>query len=221
MSKSRNIDSEVADALRQMRKISKTGRAENNRSLRPGRNTLRRMDTGELVGAYRQEVVDRHIHGIEDVRWGSLATEFERRELREAAEEARRRAPYDHQDATTAMGTVAAGIVAGSVIAGSFRENSQIENAVNDRANELGAADEPVETQRETSVLSHSEYIADLEEVDAGDDAISAIAYSAELNGDNPEEAMMPSAEEVETDMVSSAVLEEIAEAEDTQAAEM
>ena len=221
MSKSHNIDAEVADALRQMRRISNTARMETHRSLRQGRNALRRMDTCELVGAYRQEVVDRRIHGIEDTRWDSLATELERRELREAAEEARRRAPYDHHDATTAMGTVTAGIVAGSVIAGSYRENTHIENAVNDRADALGAADTPVETQRDTSVLTHSEYIADLDEIDAGDDAISAITYSAELNGDNPGEAMMPSAEEVETDIVSSAVLEEIVEAEDTQAAEM
>src|SRR5690625_4938107 len=100
MSKSHNIDAEVADALRQMRRISNTARMETHRSLRQGRNALRRMDTGELVGAYRQEVVDRRIHGIEDTRWESLATELERRELREAAEEARRRAPYDHHDAT-------------------------------------------------------------------------------------------------------------------------
>jgi hypothetical protein len=221
MPKSHNIDSEVADALRQMRRISNAAHMETHRSLRQGRNALRRMDTGELVGAYRQEVVDRRVHGIEDARWDSLADEFERRDLREAAEEARRRAPYDHHDATTAMGAMTAGIVAGAVIAGSYRENSRIENTVNDRAAELGAADEPVETQRETSVLSHSEYIADLEEIDAGDEAISAVAYSAEINGENPEEAMMPSAEEVETDMVSSAVLEEFVEAEDTQAAEM
>ena len=42
--------------------------------------------------------------------------------------------------------------------------------------------------------------------------------YSAEINGDNPEEAMIPSAEDVETDLVSGAVLDEIAQAEDEQA---
>lgn len=78
-----------------------------------------------------------------------------------------------------------------------------------------------VKESRETSPLNHSEYSADLEEIDADEETLIAADYSAGINGEDPEEAMIPSAEEVETDMVSSAVLEEIAEAEDTQAAEM
>ena len=116
------------------------------------------------------------------------------------------------------MGTITAGIVAGSVVVGAYRENSRIENAVNARADELGAAELPIETERETSVLTHDEYAADLEEVGAGDEALAAVEYSAEINGDNPEEAMIPSAEDVETDLVSGAVLDEIAQAEDEQA---
>src|SRR5699024_9686533 len=108
MSKSHNIDAEVADALRQMRRISNTARMETPRSTRQGRSGLRRMDTRELGGAYRREAIDRRIHSIEHTRRDTLATELERRELREAAEEAGRRAPYDHHDATTAMGTVTA-----------------------------------------------------------------------------------------------------------------
>ena len=84
MSASRTIDSEVADTLRQMRRMARSSTAVSNRSLRPGRNTLRRMNTGELVGAYRQEIVERRIHGVEDTRWEALSTELERRELREA-----------------------------------------------------------------------------------------------------------------------------------------
>lgn len=218
MSASYNIDAEVADTLRQMRRISRNAKVVSNRSVRPGRNSLRRMDSGELVGAYRHEMVERHIHGIEDTRWESLSTELERRELREAAEEIRRNEPREDRDPTTTMGTITAGIVAGSVVVGAYRENSRIENAVNARADELGAAELPIETEREKSVLTHDEYAADLEEVGAGDEALAAVEYSAEINGDNPEEAMIPSAEDVETDLVSGAVLDEIAQAEDEQA---
>ena len=74
MSASYNIDAEVADTLRQMRRISRNAKVVSNRSVRPGRNSLRRMDSGELVGAYRHEMVERRIHGIEDTRWESLST---------------------------------------------------------------------------------------------------------------------------------------------------
>ena len=67
-----------------------------------------------------------------------------------------------------------------------------------------------VKEARETSPLNHSEYSADLEEIDADEEKLIAADYSAGINGENPEEAMVP-----------GAVLEEIAEAEDTQAAEM
>lgn len=221
MSASRTIDSEVADTLRQMRRMSRGSTAVSNRSLRPGRNTLRRMNTGELVGAYRQEIVERRIHGVEDTRWESLSTELERRELREAAEEARRDDPAENRDATTTMGTMAAGIIAGSVVAGAYRETSRIENAVNDRAEELGSEDLPVDQLRETSPLTHSEYSADLEEVGADEQTLEAADYSAVINGENPEEAMLPHHEEVESELVSSAVLEEIVEAEDSSAAEL
>ncbi|MCQ9334906.1 hypothetical protein NQ042_12610 [Corynebacterium phoceense] len=216
MSRSRYVDLEVADALRQMRKIARVSQTQ-KRSLRPGRNALRRMDTGQLVNSFRQETVDRRIRGVEDTRWDSLADEFERRDLREAADEARRNAPYPERGVETALGAVAAGIVAGAA-AGSYRESDKLEEAVNDRVNELGGDELLVEQQRETEPLTATEYEQDLEEIGASEEAQEAARFSGNVNGENPAEGMIPRAEDVEAEIISGEALEEVEEAEDAAA---
>ena len=43
-----------------------------------------------------------------------------------------------------------------------------------------------VKEARETSPLNHSEYSADLEEIDADEEKLIAADYSAGINGENP-----------------------------------
>lgn len=78
-----------------------------------------------------------------------------------------------------------------------------------------------VKEARETSPLNHSEYSADLEEIDADEEKLIAADYSAGINGENPEEAMVPGVDEVESELVSAAVLDELAEAEQADSAEL
>ena len=78
-----------------------------------------------------------------------------------------------------------------------------------------------VKEARETNPLNHSEYSADLEEIDADEEKLIAADYSACINGENPEEAMVPGADEVESALVSAAVLDELAEAEQADSAEL
>ena len=78
-----------------------------------------------------------------------------------------------------------------------------------------------VKEARETSPLNHSEYSADLEEIDADEETLIAADYSAGINGENPEEAMVPGTDEVESELVSAAGLDELAEAEQAYSAEL
>src|SRR5699024_8554665 len=78
-----------------------------------------------------------------------------------------------------------------------------------------------VKEARETSPLNHSEYSADLEEIDADEEKLIAADYSAGINGENPEEAMVTGADEVESELVSAAVLDELAEPEPADSAEL
>lgn len=193
----KDIDREIADALRMVQSMPRGMRRGMGRSMRPGSNHLRRMRTGQLVREHRRDVT-RHDRGLERSSSDALAAELERRGLRDAAAEVRR-GPSDQVGqvvATTAMGVTAAGIMsaAGDGDINEDREGERLEAAVDDRVAELAGpdlADLPVDSEREKTALTGDELAEDLVEVGAPVEALDAHDYAAVVAGDNPQEGIV------------------------------
>lgn len=216
------IDQETHETLSVINNAPPAAKQGSGRSLRPGKNALRRMTLGRLVREYRIERVERERNNRPQRQWGSLAWELDRRGLKESADYVRRN-EEPHRDHRTGTSSIMAGAVAGIVgmsVAqriGEDREFDLIERSVDQRleSQDLGASELLVETERETSVLSSEEYRQDLAEVSVDDEVLEANDLAIDAVGEDAEAGMMPLETEDESALVAAQENEQVAESED------
>lgn len=189
-----DIDRELAEVLRLTQNLPRGARRGMGRSMRPGSNHMRRMSTGRLVREHRRDVNDRRERGLEHESSDALATELERRGLRDSADQVRRgpESQVAPVVAATAMGvaTAAAMTDAEEGAIDEDREGERIEAAVDERVEDL-AGDEfeelPIESERETTALTGDEVAEDLVEIGASEEARVAHDYASQIQGGDPQ----------------------------------
>lgn len=196
MNAEREIDQEIAEILRLSQGMSNRLRRGQGRSIRPGRNSLRRMKTGTLVREHRRQVNDDRRPNRDTVNPDvqraamlALAQEFNRRGLEESAAAIENQ--EQAQEATTHGGQQAQEVIEQAQAqrtANEDFEGTRLENLVDERVAELGGKDLPVVTERDTTALTSEELAEDLIEVEASPDAYDALAFSADINGHDPQQ---------------------------------
>lgn len=189
-----DLDTQLAETFRVIANSTAYPRPGRGRSIRPGKNALRRMKLGRLVQDYRVEISERQRTDLSDRSWKELADELDRRQLPQAARQVREGDHRGEMAITTVMAssTLAVLSIGAEKFTNEDQQNAELERMIDSHAEELGSAELPAELDRERDALSEAEYIADLEEVGADQAAIDAELFASEIAGDQPGVAMNP-----------------------------
>lgn len=194
-----DVDREIADTLRLVQALPRGRRMGRGRSIRRGRNHLRRMRVGQLVGERRRPMIEND-HDLGKASLERLAAELERRGLLRSADQIRRNDSMANAAETSAMAAAVTPILhaAHNGRIDADQESEQLAAAVDQRVAEI-AGDEleslPIETERETTALTASEVAEDLREVGAPVEALDAHDFASEVAGDDPQEGIVAGAE--------------------------
>jgi hypothetical protein len=218
----RDIDQEITEILRLSQGLANRLPRGRGRSIRPGRNHLRRMSTGTLVREHRRQVINdrltRSDKAIPGAGLVALGAEFLRRGLSGAALAIENRERSDI--ANTPGGREAkAAIEQAQQRPGASEdfEGARLESIVNARVDELGGADQPVVTERETTALTSAELTEDFEEVEASAETQESAVFTGEVNGEDPQEGLEVAAtahpETLEFEPITAEQLDQWAEA--------